>query len=119
MSQQRVEGVFSASPVAADGKVYFVSENGETIVMQAGRTPTVLARNDLGERAIASPAISNGQIFIRTDDHVFAIGPATTVAARCHGANAEALSSGPRQSSEKKPPRLRASQRSPRSHIAP
>jgi outer membrane protein assembly factor BamB len=74
VSQQRIEGVFSASPVAADGKVYFVSENGETIVMQAGRTPTVLARNDLGERAIASPAISNGQIFIRTDDHVFAIG---------------------------------------------
>jgi outer membrane protein assembly factor BamB len=74
VSQQRIEGVFSASPVAADGKVYFVSENGETIVMQAGRTPSVLARNDLGERAIASPAISNGQIFIRTDDHVFAIG---------------------------------------------
>jgi outer membrane protein assembly factor BamB len=74
VSQQRVEGVFSASPVAADGKVYFVSENGETIVMQAGKTPTVLARNDLGERAIASPAVSNGQIFIRTDDHVFAIG---------------------------------------------
>jgi outer membrane protein assembly factor BamB len=74
VSQQRVEGVFSASPVAGDGKIYFVSENGETIVMQAGRTPTVLARNDLKERAVASPAISNGQIFIRTDDHVFAIG---------------------------------------------
>jgi outer membrane protein assembly factor BamB len=74
VSQQRVEGVFSASPVAGDGKIYFVSENGETIVMQSGRTPTVLARNDLGERAVASPAISNGQIFIRTDDHVFCIG---------------------------------------------
>jgi len=74
VSQQRVEGVFSASPVAGDGKIYFVSENGETIVMQAGRTPTVLARNDIGERSVASPAISNGQIFIRTDDHVFAIG---------------------------------------------
>jgi outer membrane protein assembly factor BamB len=73
-SQQRIDGIFSASPVAADGKIYFVSETGETIVMQAGRTPTVLARNDVGERAIASPAISNGQIFIRTDDHVFAIG---------------------------------------------
>ena len=73
-SQQRIDGIFSASPVAADGKVYFVSENSETIVMQAGRNPTVLARNDLGERAIASPAISGGQIFIRTDDHVFAIG---------------------------------------------
>jgi outer membrane protein assembly factor BamB len=74
VSQQRVEGVFSASPVAGDGKIYFVSENGETIVMQSGRTPSVLARNDLGERAVASPAISNGQIFIRTDDHVFCIG---------------------------------------------
>jgi outer membrane protein assembly factor BamB len=74
VSQQRVEGIFSASPVAGDGKIYFVSETGETIVMQAGRTPTVLARNDLGERAVASPAISGGQIFIRTDDHVFCIG---------------------------------------------
>jgi len=73
-SQQRIDGIFSASPVAGDGKIYFVSETGETIVMRAGRTPTVLARNDVGERAIASPAISNGQIFIRTDDHVFAIG---------------------------------------------
>ena len=74
VSQQRVEGIFSASPVAGDGKIYFVSETGETIVMQSGRTPTVLARNDLGERAIASPAISNGQIFIRTDDHIYCIG---------------------------------------------
>ena len=74
VSQQRVEGIFSASPVAADGKIYFVSETGETIVMEAGRIPTVLARNDLGERTIASPAISDGQIFIRTDDHIFCIG---------------------------------------------
>ena len=74
VSQQRVDGIFSASPVAADGKIYFVSETGETIVMRSGRTPAVLARNDLGERAIASPAISNGQIFIRTDEHLFCIG---------------------------------------------
>jgi outer membrane protein assembly factor BamB len=74
LSQQRIDGVFSASPVAGDGKIYFVSETGETIVLQSGRTPTVLARNDLGERAVASPAISNGRIFIRTDDHVFCIG---------------------------------------------
>ena len=67
---------FSASPVAGDGKVYFVSENGETVVVQAGPSPTVLSRNDIGERSIASPAISNGRIFIRTDDHVWAIGTA-------------------------------------------
>jgi outer membrane protein assembly factor BamB len=72
--QQRVEGIFSASPVAADGKVYFVSETGETIVLKAGRQAEVLARNDVGERLIASPAISNGQIFLRSDDRLFAIG---------------------------------------------
>ena len=72
--QERVNGVFSASPVAADGKIYFVSETGETIVLQSGREPVVLARNDIGERLIASPAISNGQIFLRTDDRVFCIG---------------------------------------------
>ena len=53
---------------------YFVSENGDTVVVKAGRAPQVVARNALGERAVASPAISNGQIFIRTDKHVFAIG---------------------------------------------
>jgi outer membrane protein assembly factor BamB len=72
--QQRVDGIFSASPVAGDGKIYFVSETGETIVLKAGRQPEILARNDLGERLIASPAISNGQLFIRSDAQLFAIG---------------------------------------------
>ncbi|MBI2833096.1 MAG: PQQ-binding-like beta-propeller repeat protein [Acidobacteria bacterium] len=74
--QQRVGGIFSASPVAADGKIYFVSETGETIVMRSGREPAVIARNDLGERAVASLAVSNGQLFIRTDDRLFCIGKA-------------------------------------------
>jgi outer membrane protein assembly factor BamB len=72
--QQRVDGVFSASPVAGSGHVYFVRENGDTIVVKAGKSPEVVARNAIGERALASPAISNGRIFIRTDDHVFCIG---------------------------------------------
>jgi outer membrane protein assembly factor BamB len=72
--QERVDGVFSASPVAGAGHVYFVSENGETIVLKAGRQPQVVARNAIGARAVASPAISNGQIFIRTDDQLFCIG---------------------------------------------
>jgi len=72
--QQRVDGIFSASPVAGDGKIYFVSETGETIVLKAGRQPEILARNDLGERLIASPAISNGQLFLRSDGQLFAIG---------------------------------------------
>lgn len=72
--QERVDGIFSASPVAADGKIYFVSETGETIVLRSGREPRILARNDLGERLIASPAISNGQIFIRSDDRIYCVG---------------------------------------------
>jgi outer membrane protein assembly factor BamB len=80
--QERVDGVFSASPIAGGGHVYFVSEGGDTVVVKAGRAPQVVARNALGERAIASPAISNGQIFIRTDRHVFAIGRAGSTATK-------------------------------------
>jgi outer membrane protein assembly factor BamB len=73
--QQRVGTVFSASPVAADGKIYFVSETGSVIVVRSGsREPEILARNEMGERFIASPAISQGNIFLRSDDRLFCIG---------------------------------------------
>jgi outer membrane protein assembly factor BamB len=72
--QERVDGIFSASPVAADGKIYFVSETGETIVLRGGRQPRVIAKNDIGERLIASPAVSNGQIFLRSDAQLFCVG---------------------------------------------
>ena len=72
--QTRLDGVFFASPVAADGKIYFLSQTGETFVVKAGRTPDILARNDLAERFVASPAISNGRIFLRSDARLFAIG---------------------------------------------
>jgi outer membrane protein assembly factor BamB len=72
--QDRIGGVFSASPVAADGKIYLLSEDGETIVIAAGRTPRILARNRLNARLLASPAISGGRLFIRSDDALFAIG---------------------------------------------
>jgi outer membrane protein assembly factor BamB len=73
--QQRVNGVFSASPVAADGKVYFASENGIVFVVRSGsRQPDIIASNEMGERFIASPAISDGQIFLRSDDRLFCIG---------------------------------------------
>ena len=71
--RERLGGFFSASPVAADGKIYLLSETGEMIVLRAGRKPDVLARNTLDEQCLASPAISGGQIFIRTDRHLFAI----------------------------------------------
>lgn len=72
--RHRLGGVFFASPVAGDGKVYMVSETGETFVLRAGRKPEVLARNDLGERFIASPAISQGRLFLRSDRTLFAVG---------------------------------------------
>lgn len=72
--QDRVGGVYTASPVAGDGKVYLVSEDGETIVIAAGRTPKVLERNKLNARQLASPAIANGRLFIRADDALYAIG---------------------------------------------
>ena len=75
--RQRLRGIFFASPTAADGKVYFVSETGETFVVRAGREPHILARNNLGERFIASPAISRGHIFLRSDENLFCIGKST------------------------------------------
>ena len=72
--QLRVDGIFTASPVAADGKIYLPSETGEVIVLRAGREPQVLERNALGYRLVASPAVSDGQFFLRTDDYLLAIG---------------------------------------------
>ena len=72
--RERLGGVFSASPVAADGKVYLVNEHGEAFVLEAGRELKILSRNHLHERTLASPAISGGRIFIRTDEHLISIG---------------------------------------------
>ncbi len=72
--QQRVGGTFSASPVTAEGRIYFVSDNGETTVIKAGPVFEVVAKNPLDQMVQASPAISRGQIFIRTAQHLFAIG---------------------------------------------
>jgi len=72
--QERVGGNFSASPVVADGRIYFVGDNGETTVIEAGPEFKVLAKNPLGEKLQASPAISQGQIFIRTEKNLFCIG---------------------------------------------
>jgi outer membrane protein assembly factor BamB len=74
--QQRVGGIFSASPIGGDGKIYLASETGETVVLAAGREPRVLARNRIDGRSVATPALSGGQIFIRTDDSLLTFGVA-------------------------------------------
>jgi outer membrane protein assembly factor BamB len=72
--RERLGGVFFASPAAGDGKIYMVSETGETFVLRAGRKAEVLARNNLGERMIASPAIANGRLYLRSDGSLFGVG---------------------------------------------
>jgi len=68
-------GAYSASPVLVDGKIYVTSENeGMTSVFAAGPKFQVLAENPLDDYCLASPAVSNGQIFIRTDKFLWAIG---------------------------------------------
>jgi outer membrane protein assembly factor BamB len=63
-----------ASLVAGDGKLYVAGSNGTVIVLQAGATFKVLARNDVGEGIVASPALSQGRIFLRGEKHLFCIG---------------------------------------------
>ena len=60
--------------MAAEGRIYFVGDNGETAIIAAGPEFKVLARNPLGEKVQASPAISQGQLFIRTEKNLFCIG---------------------------------------------
>ena len=72
--QERVGGKHWASPVLAGGRLYFLAEEGETIVIQAGRKYMELARNRLDEHTQASMAVSGGCFYIRTADHLWAIG---------------------------------------------
>jgi outer membrane protein assembly factor BamB len=65
---------FSASPVALDGKIFFTNDDGETFVLRAGPTFSLLRVNRMGERTLASPALVGGRWYIRTDRHLIAIG---------------------------------------------
>ena len=67
-------GTYSASPVLADGKIYITNEGGMTTVFKTGPTFEVLAENDFDDYCLSSPAISDGQIFIRTTGPLSAIG---------------------------------------------
>jgi len=74
-AQQRIKpGTYSGSPVLADGKIYITNEDGLTTVVAAGPKFEVLAENPLNDYVLSSPAISDGQIFIRTSQHLYAIG---------------------------------------------
>jgi len=65
---------FSASPVAADGRIYLPSEDGDIFVIEAGRRYKWLATNSMGENLMATPALSDGAMIIRGKDHLFGVG---------------------------------------------
>jgi outer membrane protein assembly factor BamB len=70
-------GTYSGSPVVADGKIYVTNEDGLTVVVKTGPTFQVLGENDFDDYTLSSPAISDGQIFIRTSKFLYAIGART------------------------------------------
>ena len=76
--RQRLRGgggtSFTASPVAADGKLYFTSEQGVVLVVKAGPQFELLAANPLGEPCLTTPAISRGRLLFRTERHLIAVG---------------------------------------------
>jgi outer membrane protein assembly factor BamB len=67
-------GAFSASPVAADGRLYIASEDGDVFVVRAGREYAEMRKNAMDEVIMATPAISDGVMVIRTLRHLWGIG---------------------------------------------
>ena len=67
-------GLHHASPVTANGLVYFLNDDGVVNVIKAGSQFERVARNELGEKTYASPAISGGQIFLRSFEQLYCIG---------------------------------------------
>ena len=65
---------FSASPVAADGKLYLPSEDGDVLVVKAGPAFALLARNPMGQPLMATPAIAGGMLLVRGERDLVAIG---------------------------------------------
>jgi outer membrane protein assembly factor BamB len=75
--RERISGggdSYTASPVAADGRLYFASEQGQVRVVKAGPVFELLAVNALGDYVMATPAISNGTLFVRSQHFLTALG---------------------------------------------
>ena len=69
----RVDGTYSASPLAAGGRIYAFNEDGKTTVFEAGREFKVLAENFLEDGFMASPAVDGRALYLRTRTHVYRI----------------------------------------------
>jgi outer membrane protein assembly factor BamB len=71
--QERIAGSYSASPLVADGKIYFLSEDGAGTVIKAAKEFELIARNELAEKTLASYAASDGALYIRTEKNLYRI----------------------------------------------
>jgi outer membrane protein assembly factor BamB len=72
--QQRLPSSFSASPVAADGKLYLASEDGDVFVVKAGRQYELLSKNTMGQPLMATPALAQGMLILRGENAIYALG---------------------------------------------
>ena len=71
--RERLGGNFSSSPIIAEGRIYFLNEEGKTVVIEAGRTFRKLAENSLDDGCKASPAVSGKSLFVRTFTHLYCL----------------------------------------------
>ncbi|MBI5819164.1 MAG: PQQ-binding-like beta-propeller repeat protein [Verrucomicrobia bacterium] len=71
--EQKIGGEFSASPISAEGRIYFFDREGKITVIQAGREFKQLAANQLDEGFMASPAVSGKALFLRTKTHLYRV----------------------------------------------
>ena len=79
VSQKRLRGRFSMSPLIVDDKLLLLNEDGMTYVIRCGKELQILHQNDLAETTLATPAVVGGRIYFRTADHLICVGvPAAT-----------------------------------------
>ena len=76
--QQRLPTSFRASPVAANGKLYLSSEDGDVFVVKAGRQYELLSRNVMGQPLMATPALTEGMLIVRGENAIYALGERKT-----------------------------------------
>jgi outer membrane protein assembly factor BamB len=84
LNQGRLRGAidhYFASPVAGDGKVYFVTQSGTVVAVKAGAEPEVLATSELDDECYATPAIADGHLYVRTRSALYCFGNAKAPAA--------------------------------------
>ena len=72
--RERIGGTFASSPVVSSNRIYITDDQGETIVIPATPKFEILSKNPIGEKVQASPAISQGQLLIRTEKNLFCVG---------------------------------------------